>query len=129
MQTRPWLPSLLRFDAGLNVAGVLAIAALGGWMADVLGLSSAMPLYVVAALLLVNGAEVAMAARNPRPGLLLALALFDFAFVAAVVAFAATGDGIETWARGVLFATAAATVATGEAKLIGRRPARQSATA
>jgi hypothetical protein len=77
------------------------------------------------ALFAVNGIEVAMAARDPRPGLLLALALVDFAFVAVVAAFAATGDGIETWARGALYVIAAATVATGEAKLIGRRPVRQ----
>lgn len=121
MQTPTWLPSVLRFDAALNAAGVVILAVLGGGIADVLGLDAAWPLYVVAALLAVNGIEVAMAARDPRPGLLLVLAVFDFAFVAAVVAFAATGDGIESWARIALYVIAAATVVTGEAKLLGRK--------
>lgn len=125
MQVRPWLPSVLRFDAALNFAGVVVLAVLGGTLADVLGLDRTWPLYVVAALLAVNGIEVAMAARDPRPGLLLVLAVFDFVFVAAVLAFAATGDGIQTWARAALLVIAAATVVTGEAKLIGRRPVRQ----
>jgi hypothetical protein len=121
MQTPTWLPSVLRFDAALNAAGMVILALLGGRIADVLGLEQAWPLYVVAALLAVNGIEVAMAARDPRPGLLLLLAVFDFAFVAAVVAFAATGDGIESWARIALYVIAAATVVTGEAKLLGRK--------
>lgn len=125
MQTPTWLPSVLRFDAALNAAGVVILAVLGNRIADVLGLEQTWPLYVVAVLFAVNGIEVAMAARDPRPGLLLALALADFVFVAVVVAFAATGDGIESWARIALYAIAAATVATGEAKLLGRRPVRQ----
>lgn len=127
MQVRPWLSSVLRFDAALNLAGVVVLAVLGGTLAGVLGLEQTWPLYVVAALLAVNGIEVAMAARDPRPGLLLALAVFDFVFVAAVLAFAATGDGIETWARAALVVIAAATVVTGEAKLIGRKTAMATA--
>lgn len=125
MQARPWLAPLLRFDAGLNFAGVLVLAVLGGRIADVLGLPSTWPLYAVAALLALNGIEVAMAARDPRPGLLLMLAAFDFVFVAAVLAFVAVGEGIQTWARVALVVIAAATIVTGEAKLIGRRPLRQ----
>lgn len=91
MQTRPWVPSVLRFDAVLNALGVLVLVLFGGPVASILGLPSTWPLYVVATLLAVNGIEVAMAARDPRSGLLLALAVFDFVFVAAVLAFAATG--------------------------------------
>ncbi|HWH33303.1 MAG TPA: hypothetical protein VNU01_11600 [Egibacteraceae bacterium] len=121
MRTRPWIPAFLRFDAALNAAGVLVIVVAAAPLAGALGLSARRPLYAVAALLAVNGVELVLTARAPRPGMLTALALIDAAFVVLVLGYAATAQGAETWARWALVAVADATIVTAAAKLVGRR--------
>lgn len=121
MHIRPFIPSLLRADAVLNAGGALVLLALGGPLRDALGLAAAWPLYVVAALLLANGAELALTARDPRPAMLSVLAAVDFAFAVAVLAYAAVATGAEPWARWALVIVADATLVVGAAKLLGRR--------
>lgn len=121
MQNRPWIPAFLRFDAALNVVGALVLVAAAAPLADVLGLAARWPLHAVAALFAVNGVELALTARDPRPGMLTALAVIDAVFVALVLAHAATAQGAEPWARWAVVAVAVATIVTAAAKLAGRR--------
>lgn len=121
MQTRSWLPAFLRADAALNFAGMLTLLLAARPVADVVGLEATWPLYALAAVFAVNGVELLLTARDPKPGMLTALAVLDAVFIAVVLAYALSADGAETWARWTIVLIAGATVVTMSAKLLSRR--------
>lgn len=121
MHTRPWLPGFLRADALLNFLGTLTLLVAAGPVAEVVGLSDTWPLYALAAVFAVNGVELLLTARDPKPGMLVALAAVDAVFIALVVGYTVSAEGAESWARAVMMFIAAATVGTMSGKLLARR--------
>lgn len=83
----------LRVDAVANVALAVALAAGARPIADLVGLSQAWPVLLLAVLMVVNGAACWAVARRPAADRLRRLAAVDAMFVAALLAVAVLNPG------------------------------------
>lgn len=119
--TPGWLRPLLRVDAVGSVLIGLALAIASGRLVPALALGSAVPILVVAGLLVVNGPVNAVAARRLTRSALVGPIAIDTGFGLAMLAVAiADPSGAPLWARWAVALVALTSFDLAAAKAWGR---------
>lgn len=116
------LITLLKLDAGANVAVGVVLLSAAGWLAGPVGLERPWSLRAVGLALVIYGIGNLLVARRTTVRGLTVLVVGDLVFAAAVLSVALLDPtSAEAWVRWVLVAVADVAAAVGLAKLLGLR--------